>query len=68
MRWHKLLAGRIVASVDAPTGDEAERALAPSGGEMVVSDADWRAMHHRRRLRPFGGRIVPSLDILPPSL
>jgi hypothetical protein len=52
-RWHCVKAGRIVASVDAGDGDEAERLLAPDTRSWLVSDTDWRALHYKRRLRDY---------------
>lgn len=54
-RWHKLRYGRVVASCDCGSGDEADALLAPHlPNELIVSDADWRALHHRRALLRVG--------------
>ena len=53
-RWHSVKRGRIIASCDAPCGDHAETLLAPDRETLVVSDADWRKVHHRRRLLRHG--------------
>lgn len=54
-RWHKLRYGRIVASCECRTGDAADVLLAPHlPTEMIVSEADWRALHHRRALLRVG--------------
>lgn len=50
-RWHLLRAGRITRSTPAPDGDTATAALGPTQSELVISDADWWAMQHRRALR-----------------
>lgn len=47
-----------MASCDAACGDEAERVLRPDGMTFVVSDEDWRRIHHRRRLLRHG--ITPK--------
>lgn len=54
-RWHKLRYGRIVASCECVSGDAAEAMLAPHfPNELIVSDADWRTLHHRRALMRRG--------------
>lgn len=69
MRWHKLVNGRIVASLDCADGDDATRRLdatrhprgylLPMG--FVVSDTDWRALHYRHAVRHIGPPL-PSSD------
>lgn len=55
-RWHLLDTGRIVASVDLPDGMEPDAALRTNVRQLIVSDTDWRTMHHRAALR---GRYQP---------
>lgn len=64
MRWHKVLNGRIVQSLDCGDGDEAERRLRPTTREFIVSDADWRDVHYKRALRHIGAPISTTADIL----
>lgn len=48
-RWHLLRKGRIVESVD--TAGEPEAAFGYTrSDELIVSDADFRAIHYRRVL------------------
>lgn len=51
MRWHLLRGGRIVQTAWSSHGDTAAKELRPTETDLVVSDADWWAMQHRRALR-----------------
>lgn len=70
MRFHKVLNGRIVASVDCGDGEEAERRLHASRDArglyhetgLIVSDADWRDLHYKRRLRHIGPPVASFSD------
>lgn len=64
MRWHKLLHGRITQSLDCHDGDEAERRLRPTTRELIVSNEDWLALHHKRALRHHGAPISTPADII----
>ncbi len=57
MRWHRILNGRITASCEAVDGDAAERILNPRSPSFVISDADWRAMQYRRRLKLYAHKF-----------
>jgi hypothetical protein len=50
-RWHLLRDGRIVRTAWSSNGDCATRELRPTNLDLIVSDADWWAMAHRRALR-----------------
>lgn len=58
MRWHSVVRGRIVASCEAGTGDDADGLLPAHPEALVVSDEDWRRIHYRRRLLRHG--ITPK--------
>lgn len=57
-RWHLIVRGRIVASVDAKDGDAAEEALPKRTDAKLVSDVDWREAHWRRPMRDVAKRIL----------
>lgn len=61
-RWHKVQAGRIVASCECATGEAAEVLLRPDDSAYVVSDADWRRTHWKRVFAGGRGRTIATRE------